>query len=239
MAIVDTGFCSEKAIIKSKNHKVLPARDMTNTNGMNCNKITEKEMMNSGRFHGQKVMNEFLSYLPKGIKITITPLVVYDRTGLQSETGWKNAIAYIDQEKMDLVLTASGFNSKDKLVEELPGIWFVPSGRLQHGIDSKTILFPQSLAPKPNLFVIGDYLDDKQIIYDQALIYQEQIDYYFPSGHKKFTGSSRAVSEAAAKAMGKCFIEKDIIAAHALRLCLLQKEKVLKDRILKKEFKTF
>ncbi|MBC7428739.1 MAG: hypothetical protein H7336_09025 [Bacteriovorax sp.] len=240
IAVIDTGFCSEKAVVKFKNHKVLPARDMTGTNGMDCKKITAKEMLSSGRFHGQKVLNEFLSYLPETISVTISPIVVYDRTGNQSEAGWRNAINAIEKEKIDMVLTASGFINSEKLAEELPGIWFVPSGRLQRSIDSKTILFPQNLAPKPNLFVIGDYVDEgKQIIYDQALTYQDQIDYYFPSGNKKFTGTSRAVSEAMARALAKCFIEKDIIAAHTLRLCLLQKEKTLKDRILKREFKTF
>ncbi len=212
---------------------------MTETNGMDCSKINDKVLENSGRFHGQKVLNEFLSYLPKDIKLSIQPLVVYDRTGMQSEVGWKNALNYIEKEKMDMVLTASGFIHPDKIVDELPSIWFVPSGRVERLIDTKTVLFPQSLAPKPNLFVIGDYFDKGQIIYDQNLVYQEQIDYYFPSGNKKFTGTSRAVAHAMAKALEKCFIEKDVIAAHSLRLCLMKKEKVLKDRILKKEFKTF
>lgn len=212
---------------------------MTESNGMDCSKITDKILLSSGRFHGQKVLNEFLSYLPKDIKLTIRPLVIYDRTGMQSEVGWKNALSYIEKEKIDLVLTASGFIHSEKIVSELPSIWFVPSGRVERLIDTKTVLFPQSLAPKPNLFIIGDYFDKGQIIYDQGLVYQEQIDYYFPSGNKKFSGTSRAVAHAMARAIEKCFIEKDVIAAHSLRLCLMKKEKILKDRILKKEFKTF
>ena len=239
IAVVDTGFCSDKAKINSKTHKVLKALDMTETNGMDCSKVTDQVLNSSGRFHGQQVLNEFLSYLPKKLNVSIQPLVVYDRTGMQTETGWKNAIAYVEKQKIDIVLTASGLIYPDKIVTELPSIWFVPSGRIERLIDTKTVLFPQSLAPKPNLFIIGDYFDKGQIIYDQSLVYQDQIDYYFPSGNKKFTGTSRAVAHAMAKALDQCFIEKDVIAAHSLRLCLMKKEKILKDRILKKEFKTF
>jgi hypothetical protein len=239
IAVVDTGFCSEKALIKSKNHVVKPARDMTGTNDYNCKKITDKELKGGGRFHGQNVLNEFLSYLPKKINLTIYPLVVYDNKGNQTAEGWKKAIDFVETEKIDMVLTASGFISTEKVVKDLPSIWFVPSGRTERSITSKTVLFPQSLAPTPNIFVIGDYYDGEQIIYDQALLYQDQIDYYFPSGKKDFTGTSRAVAEALAKALQKCFIEKDIIAAHSLRLCLLKSAKTLKDPILKKEFKTF
>lgn len=212
---------------------------MTGTNGMDCSKISDKLLVESGRFHGQKVLNEFLSYLPKNIKVSIQPLVIYDQTGTQTLTGWKTAMNFIEKEKIEMTLTASGFIYNEKIAEELPGIWFAPSGRTERLIDSKTVLFPQSLAPKPNLFIIGDYFNIGQVIYDQNLTYQDRIDYYFPSGNKKFTGASRAVAEAAGRALDKCFIEKNVIAAHSLRLCLLKNEKILKDRILKKEFKTF
>lgn len=239
IAVVDTGFCSEKVITKSKSHIVKASRDMTGTNNYSCKKVTTKELKTSGRFHGQKVLNEFLSYLPKKMKLTVYPLVVYDKKGNQTKEAWKKAIALIEKEKIDIVLTASGFISDEKVVKEIPSIWFVPSGRAERLITAKTALFPQSLAPVPNLFVIGAYFDGPQIIYDQALLYQDQIDYYFPSGKKDFSGTSRAVAEAAAKALQNCFIEKDIIAAHSLRLCLLKTSKTLQDPILKKEFRTF
>lgn len=240
IAVVDTGFCSEKALTKSKNHVVKEARDLTGSNNYDCKKISDQELKSSGRFHGQNVLNEFLSYLPKKIKLTIYPLVIYDDKGNQTKDAWEKAIALIKKENIDMVLTASGFISEEKIAADLPSIWFVPSGRTERFITTKTVLFPQSLAPAPNLFVIGDYYDDGgQILYDQGLLYQDQVDYYFPSGKKGFTGTSRAVAEAMAKALQKCFIEKDVIAAHSLRLCLLKSAKTLKDPILKKEFKTF
>ncbi len=239
IAVVDTGFCSGKAQHLSQSHKVLPTIDMTESNTYDCAKVTPKELKSSGRFHGQNVLNEFLKFLPRKIEVTITPLVVYDKTGAQTQEAWMKAIAYIEKEKVDLVLTASGFISDKKPVSELPGIWFIPSGRTERTIKKETALFPQSLAPKPNIVIIGDYFDKGQIIYDQALLYQDHIDYYFPSGHKSFQGSSRAVAEAMGKALEKCFITKETGEAHLLRLCLLKHSKTLKDPILKKEFKTF
>lgn len=239
IAVVDTGFCSKRALIKSNNHIVKSSRDMTGTNDYNCKKLNSIELNSSGRFHGQNVLNEFLFYLPEKTKVTIFPLVVFDKKGNQTKDAWKKAITFIEKEKIDLVLTASGFISDEMNLKELPSIWFMPSGRAERLITSKTVLFPQSLAPAPNLFIIGAYFDSPEVIYDQALLYQDQIDYYFPSGKKDFSGTSRAVAEAAARALQNCFIEKDIIAAHSLRLCLLKTSKILIDPILKKEFKTF
>lgn len=239
IAVVDTGFCPSLAKTHSKNHKVLPVLDMAGAGIINCKKVTNKILESSGRFHGQKVLNEFLKYLPPNRKVSIRPLVIYDAKGEQTESAWREAIQYIAKEKIDFVLTASGFIYSEKIVLELPSIWFIPSGRAERGLSANAVLFPQSLAPKPNIFVIGDYFDGAQIIYDQALLYQEQIDYYFPSGKKNFSGTSRAVAEALATALKLCLLPKDIIASHSLRLCLMKNEKILKDSILKKEFKTF
>lgn len=239
IAVVDTGFCSQKIVTTSKHQNVKPALDMTGTNTYDCKKVSAGELSSGARFHGQNVLNEFLAYLPKTIPVTIQPLVVFDLKGHQSSAAWKKAITFIEKEKIDMVLTAAGFISKEILVKKLPSIWFVPSGRTERFITNKTVLFPQSLAPVANLFMIGSYFDEGQIIYDQALMYQDQIDYYFPSGKKSFSGSSRAVAHAMAKALQNCFVENTVMAAHSLRVCLLKSAKTLQDPILKKEFKTF
>ena len=239
IAVVDTGFCSQKIKTTSKHQSVKTALDMTGTNTFDCKKVSVSELSSSARFHGQNVLNEFLSYLPKTIAVTIYPLVVFDLKGHQTALAWKKAIEYIEKEKIDMVLTAAGFISKDVLVKNLPSIWFAPSGRTERFITTKTVLFPQSLAPAINLFIIGSYFDEGQIIYDQSLIYQEQIDYYFPSGNKDFRGTSRAVAHAMARALQNCFEEKAALEAHSLRLCLIKSAKTLQDPILKKEFKTF
>ncbi|MBY0414425.1 MAG: hypothetical protein K2Q18_09675 [Bdellovibrionales bacterium] len=239
IAIVDTGFCSDAAITQSKNHRILPAKDMTETNRYDCKKITSKDLETAPRFHGQLVMNEFLSFLPGEIEVTVYPLVVYDDKGKQTEEAWRRAFQFIESEKMDFVLTASGFISEKKLTENLPSIWFVPSGRAERLITVKTQLFPQSLAPRENLFVIGDYYDGKQNYYDQGLLYKEQIDYYLPSGKKSFVGTSRAVAEAMGRALKECYVKEEMLGAKKLRACLASKEKTLNDHILKKDFKTF
>lgn len=239
IALIDTGFCVDRAQTKSTKHIIEPVQDMTSIQKFDCAKVSKDELATSGRFHGQKVLNEFLSYLSKDISVTIYPLVIYDHTGTQTKEAWLKSIEFVNEKKIDLVLTASGLINGPKLVNDLPSIWFVPSGRLERLIDKTTALFPQNLAPKPNLFVIGDYFDGKTNFYDQALLYQEQIDYYFPSGKNKFTGTSRAVAHAMALALNYCFIPKDIIAAHSLRLCLMNKSRVLRDPVLKKDFKTF
>lgn len=239
IAIADTGFCSDKALIKTKLHKVLSSIDLTSSNLYDCQKIAPSDLTNAPRFHGQNVLNEFLSYLPMDYSITIQPLVVYNERGDQEETAWLKAIEYIKKENFDLVLTASGLITEKKLASNLPSIWFVPSGRAERKITLATQLFPQSLAPLENLFIIGDYYDGKQNFYDQALLYQAQIDYYLPAGKKHFSGTSRAVAQAMGQAIKYCYNSNKVFQAKTLRECLVKKQSTLSDSILKKEFKTF
>lgn len=236
---MDTGFCPQFISHQSKNQVIHPYVDMAGDNVYDCSKLTKKELEAGGRFHGQYVLNEFLEHLPKEIAVSIYPLVIYDKNGRQTKTAWMNSLKWIEKEKIDFVLTASGFINGGKLVSKLPAIWFVPSGRAERSVTQKTTLFPQNLAPTKNLFVIGDYFDENQIIYDQGLLYQEHIDYYFVSGKKKFSGTSRAVAEAMGKALMLCFNDKEKISVNSLRLCLSNKQKSLVDPILKKEFKSF
>jgi hypothetical protein len=239
IAIIDTGFCQSKFIVNSKNITILNSIDMTETNSMNCDKVTSHDLSSQKRYHGQKVVNELLKYVPPTISFTLFPLVVFDNTGTQSEKGWLKAIEFIKKEKIDVVVSAAGFIKKNAMTTELPGIWFVASGRIERLIDTKTILFPHLLAPLNNLFLIGDYFNDAQIIYDQSLLYADKIDYHFPSGKGHFTGTSRSVAEAVGKALLLCYQEKDIVPIQTLRTCLLKNEIILKDQILNKKFKTF
>jgi hypothetical protein len=239
IAVVDTGFCSDKIQKKSKQHIVQIVKDMTESNKYDCQKITAKELTYAPRFHGQNVLNEFLNYLPEDISVSIQPMIIYNDKGDQTEEAWMKAIEYIKAQKFDLVLTASGFITDKKLVNDLPSIWFVPSGRMERKITIKTQLFPQNLAPLENLFVIGDYYDGKVNFYDQALMYQTQIDYYLPSGKKHFSGTSRAVAHALASALKLCYDAHAPIKALSLRQCLMNKQVTLFDPVLKKEFKTF
>lgn len=226
VAVIDTGFCPESISTKVT---INPAIDLTNSNKLNCKKMNLSDL----RFHGQQVVLEFLSYLdPKKTKINLFPLIVFDDHGIQKKEYWLRAIHWVKKNNIDIVLTASGFITSEKLVSELPGIWFVPSGRMNPQVKESSQLFPQNLAPKTNLFLIGDYYDGDKILYDQSLLYKERIDYFFPSGGNKFTGTSRAVAEAAAKAINLCSIQN-------MRACLKKLSKEFTDNISQRKIQTY
>ena len=243
MAVIDTGFCVEKMTInkKIKNQiTILPVIDVTSKNKWNCKKVVEKQILESPRFHGQRVLQEFLKFAPKKEKVIIKPIVIFDQKGNQTKEAWLKAIRTIEKEKIDYILTASGMPVKEKINIDLPGIWFVPSGRIERTIKKDTMLFPQLLGPQVNLFIIGDYSEGKVVFYDQDLLYKDVIDYYFPIGKGKFKGTSRAVAEAMGVALSSCpYTKNELSPPHALRLCLMKKSKVLNDPIAKIDFKTF
>lgn len=227
IAFIDTGFCPDK--IKIKNVKIKEAIDFTNSVALDCKKMDQR----SPRFHGQLLLEEFFKFydLKKG-SLTVYPLIVFDKNGDQKESFWVNAISWIRNNKIDVVVTASGFYTNKKLIIELPALWFVPSGRLAPKVKKQASLFPQNLAPQENLFIIGDYHDGKQVLYDQALLYQDKIDYYFPSGKTGFRGTSRAVAEASARALNHCPVK-------TMRTCLKKIQKEYFDSLSNRKIQTF
>lgn len=228
MAVIDTGFCPD-AFNKTFIH---PALDLTNSVTLNCTKAD----LNSPRFHGQKVLKEFLGILDSKIKVELYPLIIFNDKGDQKKEYWIKAIEWVKKEKIDLVLTAAGFITTETelktLPRELPGVWFVPSGRIGPGINEKTLLFPQHLAGISNLYLIGDYYDGKVVLYDNGLLYKDKIDFYFPSGSGAFTGTSRAVAHAVAKALNDCPMKE-------LRTCLTKKSHEYFDSMAKKKIRTY
>ena len=229
IAFVDTGFCPEK--IKIKNIQFDKTIDFTESVKLNCSET--KIDLKASRFHGQSVITEFLKYLsPIQSTYILHPLIVFDAKGDQKREYWLKTIDWIKKNKIDLVVTASGFMTNEKLVSELPGIWFVSSGRVTPEISKESNLFPQNLAPLDNLFLIGDYYDGKQVLYDQGLLFQDKIDYYFPSGTKGFVGTSRGVAEASARAIKICGISK-------MRECLKKHSKTYNDNLSMRIIQTF
>jgi hypothetical protein len=63
-------------------------------------------------------------------------------------------------------------------------------------------------------------------------LYSDKIDYSFPSGDGEFTGTSRAVAEALAKAINMCPINE-------MRICLKKNAKVFVDKISGTKVLTF
>jgi hypothetical protein len=226
IAVIDTGFCSEN--IKSK-YKIESALDLTSSVKIDCKKMDKKSL----RFHGQLVLEEFLKFYNNKKQILhIYPLIIFNERGDQKKTYWLSAIDWISNNKIDFVLTASGFVTDEKMTISLPAIWFVPSGRINTQIKDFTTLFPQNLAPKENLFLIGDFYDGRQVLYDQALLYKDKIDYYFPSGTGSFQGTSRAVAEAAALALNLCPIT-------SMRSCLKKLSKEYFDSLSNNKIQTY
>lgn len=230
VAVIDTGFCPESI-------------DMTDSVKINCRNIALKDLEASPRFHGHWVLSVFHHHLgDKKSGIKIHPLIVFNDKGEQTKAAWIKALEYIKQKKIPFVLSASGFPTNDILTASLPGIWFVAAGRVERKIINETVLFPQMLAPQKNLFLIGDYQQDSKnasVFYDQALKYQEKIDYYFPSKgvSPNVFGTSSAVAEALGKAFRICTTQMKNV--EYLRACLKKNQKILKDNILKKEMATF
>lgn len=233
IAIIDTGFCP----VKSSNVIIHTVVDLTETVKLNCQKIDLK----SPRFHGQHVLEEFLKFGDfKKKSLEVFPLIVFDAKGDQKKEYWLKAIRWVSEHKIDVILTAAGFittaDELKSLPEKLSGIWFVPSGRIGPGIKDSTILFPQALAPKDNLLLIGDYYDGKVVLFDQGLLYKDKIDFYFPSGKGDFVGTSRAVAEAAARALKLCSTSQKILH---MRSCLEKSSKEYVDGISRKKVKTY
>jgi hypothetical protein len=238
IAIVDTGFCS-KRIKTSSSIVIAPALDMTNSVKLNCDNFKDSDLKTQGRFHGHLVLEEFIKYLPKESSVTIFPLTIYNASGKQTQEAWDQAIAWIKKENIDLTLTASGLIGSAPALAELPSIWFIPSGRVGGSVKKDSILFPQSLTPKENIFVIGDYFDGKTIVYDQGLLYESAIDYSFASGDSGLTGTSRAVAHALGKAIDVCSLNKKMKSPNEIRQCLSKLQKNLYDAVSKKSIKTF
>lgn len=238
IAVVDTGFCSKK-IKTTASVVIAPALDMTNSIKLNCDLLKDSDFKNHGRFHGHRVLEELIKYLPKESSVIIFPLTIYNASGKQTMEAWDLAIEWIKKENIDLVLTASGLIGSAPALATLPSIWFIPSGRVGGSVKKDSILFPQSLAPKENIFVIGDYFDGKTIVYDQGLLYESAIDYSFASGDNGLTGTSRTVAHALGKAIDVCSLNKKMKSPSEIRQCLSKNQKNLYDAVSKKSIKTF
>jgi hypothetical protein len=216
IAILDTGFCPEK-ITLSKSIKILAPKDLTNSiNQEYCKKIN----LQSPRFHGQLVLLKFLDELKSSTeKFIITPLIIFDHKGQQKKEYWEKALG----EKFEFFIAAAGLPIADNQNLKLnDSVWFVSAPRLAPGIKKESVLFPAEVAPLENLFLIGNYIDGGSILFDEAQLYQDKIDYFFPSGTNSqdtLKGTSRAVAIAAARALNIC--KKEL--KKSLRSCLKKK----------------
>ncbi|MDC1175087.1 hypothetical protein OAT67_06815 [Bacteriovoracaceae bacterium] len=227
IAFIDTGFCPD-LIETKKNITIHKTREFAGHNGLYC----ENFKKTNRRFHGHLVLENFLKHLKVKDQISVFPLVVFDNSGKQSAFAWRNALHFIQENNMDLMISASGLkiNKGDSKSLALPEDLTVLVASGQRGIDinDKDNLFPQS-DPSKQLLLIGSYFPpilkgDHHNLFKKTLLYQSKIDYYFPDsiGKRNLAGSSYAVSVAAAKALNLCLIE-----LNDLKNCLSKHKKAL------------
>ena len=247
IAVIDTGFCPYQleAEIKNLNLPIKVERPKDLTKGLEesvqqklifCRENFGKLDLELNRYHGQKVVSEFFSHLKVKREMTILPLIVFDYKGQQTKEAWLKALKILGEQKVDLVLAASSFLNPDSdFKEDLLGeaVWFVASGQINPFVSKKSTLFPQILAPKEKLILIGDYFDESFVIFNQSLMYPDVTDFFFSNKGSRFKGSSRSVALALARALEIC------PQTNQMKACLSSKQKKLTDEILKKDFFTF
>ena len=217
IAIFDTGFCISKIKI-SKQIKIFKPTNVTGfSKNLDCTKIK------SDRHHGHHVLETFLSELNIEDSLEIYPVVVFDDKGIQKAKYWQMALDIVKERAVDALLLAASLpltiHSEIKLKVPSIAAIFVASGSVGRGIRKNTPLWPQVMAPRKNIFVIGSYITSQvsgKAIYDNSLINNDKIDLYFDGGsvHSSLRGSSRAVSIALARSINKCQLK------HELRKCL-------------------
>lgn len=232
IVFIDTGLCPQSIVKPNTNIKIENALDLTESVDLDCN--NPRLLLEGPRYHGQNVVLEFLKYYrPKaGATLHLYPLIVFNKLGEQKLEYWQRAIDFIKKNNIEIVVSASGLITDDSKIRELPATWFVSAGRITPHIKKETAIFPQNLAPKENLLLIGDYFEGAHPLYDQGLLNQGKIDYYFPSGSTHFSGTSRAVAEAAARAINLC-------PMNTLRKCLKKISRQMEDNISHKKFSTY
>jgi hypothetical protein len=210
IAVIDTGFCNKSPLVQK-------AIDLTDSVEINCKKV---EKANS-RFHGHFVLQTFLNKNRRK-DLIITPLIVFDKDGLQKDKYWIKALSWIKKNRVDLILTASGLKV-EKTLGELPRLTFAAAGQVSGKIRRYHKIFPQSFESQ-NLILIGNLLkEDKAIEYaDNLLLHRDRIDYFVED-----ESSSHAVAKAMAMALNKCKFED-------LPKCLESKSSEVSDQITKK-----
>ncbi len=234
IAILDTGFCPEEIKVPSS-IEIKPPTDGLGKVVLRCADYTIQQKKSSRRFHGQWVLEQFLASYQGKASLTIHPFIVFNERGEQTPEAWLKTIAEIKKQDHDIVIVAAGLPTPTALTKSLPGVWLVASGRAEGKMTKDISLFPQMLAPRENLILIGSYMEGRagqSDLFDQNLLYVDKIDFFKPAGSGHFQGTSYAVARAAGEALTKCTPKK-------LKACLNSRSVKKRDSLLKKDFLTF
>jgi hypothetical protein len=216
VAIFDTGFCRFQKKTTSL-IEVEPTWDLFKDKFVNYD-CTEK-LLESPKFHGEKVLQNLLKRISTKNKIHFYPIVIFDESGKQSASLWIKANEYLKKHPMDLVVSAIGYPLKQDennqlvlkiLPRILESVWIVSAPRIGPGLNKDDNVYPQYLNPIENLFMAGDYFAGFKK--DEALLYVEDIDFYEednPILSEHFNGTSYTVGIVAAKIINTCSNQKN------------------------------
>lgn len=206
LAIIDTGFCPQHQL-----SSIFKSSTVFDATGELSNLKCDIDYLKYPRFHGEKVLDIINKQLKVKESIDLYLISVFDRRGKQNIKSWLNAIDYINEKKIDLIVSAVGLivNSKE-LVPDLTGraIWIVSAARISPGIKRDSIVYPQMKADSPNIILVGDYID--QFKTDYGLINNKFIKVFEKDGpeisenQNHLSGTSYSVAKFFTKYLNKC-----------------------------------
>ncbi len=188
IAIIDTGFCSNQ--LSHKNITIKPFVDMTNSlSPIECNQLNQ----DSSRFHGQKVINTFVSFYKSQIEINITPVIVYDNKGDTKSAYWKQAVEYVEKNNFDYIISAVGVKDQKLKISNNKTIWFVAAARVSPFISKTDSVFPQNQFKSKNVYLFGSF--DRDGYVDRGQLNLDKIRLFTRNDNNEFSGSSYAVGK--------------------------------------------
>jgi hypothetical protein len=241
IALLDTGFCLESLEKVPRNITIHLPFDATFGAKYTCSAPLN---FKNRRYHGQMVLSKLIEQIKTSKKkVEIFPIIIFNENGKQRMTYWKSALKHARLKKAQLIAAAAGLPIEGPIYPKIDETLFLSSGRIGVGIKKGTKLFPQELHGKDNVFLFGSYYPpliegEKDFLFDKALLYQKQIDFYFSDGNGKdfLRGTSRALAVGLGRAIELC--GESLSAPLNLRKCL-NKKLIQLMAIDKKVLKTF
>lgn len=211
VAIIDAFFCQGISI--PSNVVIKPAQDFTKEKAPYTKSCTKDR-----QFHGNQVLKAFVANLKTKNHIEITPYKVFLKNGEQDNQALALTLKDLEKNKTDLTIMAIGFLKPDALPTTLPTLTFLASGASGNGVRSEMKLWPHELTSE-NLILISHYFpsvtSSKTSLkghFDPSSLYLNKTKFFVenPAKTTDFSGSSFAVSLAAAKAVSFCFPLKNL-----------------------------
>lgn len=224
IAIFDTAFCPASIFNIEKNIIIHNVVDLTSKSTENhCQFYSTKTK--DRRFHGHRVLEVLIDQLKINTKLEIFPYIIFDNSKIQTLKYWKDASSHMNAQKIPYILLATGLalnNEQIKLLPKHSFQGFISAPKIGRGVKKNSVIWPQ--IKKGNSLLIGGFHQDKNmIIYDRGLLYNTNIDYFFPNKNSinQLSGTSNAVVLAYKRALTLCE-EAFFINMKSVKNCLLK-----------------